>query len=88
MTNQQGQFLLYDLTNYVKEYFENLEFNTKLLDDQEKCEKVEEKLTKIHAEKNLVEVPEIYGTDILTDRKSVFQAHIGKITSKEQVSWI
>uniref|UniRef100_A0A7E4VEM3 UPF0029 domain-containing protein n=1 Tax=Panagrellus redivivus TaxID=6233 RepID=A0A7E4VEM3_PANRE len=31
-----------------------------------------------------VPVPEIYGTDTLLDRKSVFQAHIARIDSKEQ----
>ena len=80
-----GDQMLFDLITKVKDFAESLETpQTDTPLDTEEPEEVETPKTILDE----VEIPEIYGTDILTDRKSVFQAHIGKITSKEQVTFI
>jgi hypothetical protein len=76
-----GNAILYDCISIAKEFIDFLEL--------EKNEVIEEDLPDIHnveknEDKEVINVPEIYGTDTLYDRKSVFQAHISRINSKEE----
>lgn len=79
---KKGDQMLFDLLNKVKEFTESIE-SPQIDTNQNTEEPIKIETPKVIP--NNIKIPEIYGTDIVTDRKSVFQAHIGKIDSKEQV---
>jgi hypothetical protein len=75
--------VLYESISTIKEFIDSLVFEEKKKVEDLKIEDLSISKNE-EEEKVMVECPEIHFTDTLCDRKSVFQAHIAKINSKEE----
>uniref|UniRef100_A0A914YFH9 RWD domain-containing protein n=1 Tax=Panagrolaimus superbus TaxID=310955 RepID=A0A914YFH9_9BILA len=78
-----GDLILYDCITSAKEFIDVLKLEVKNEKEMIENGNVSSDSNK-NKEELKIKVPEIYGTDTLTDRKSIFQAHVARINSKEE----